>query len=78
MLSSAVESGVSIAFILTFLRHQSYQAEKAEARRKAEMRLSVHRTMTGRGSKRNSGKRISQGWESGGENVRPVIAVHGP
>jgi hypothetical protein len=66
-----------IGFILTFIRYQAYQAEKAEARRKAEMRLSVHRTMTGRGSKRYSGnKRISRGWESGGETVTPVINVH--
>ena len=63
---------------MTFVRYQAYQAEKEEARRKAEMRLSVHRTMTGRGTRGYSGRgRVRKGWEAGGEMVRPVINVHG-
>ena len=82
IVATALEVFIIIFYLLTALDYSAVKSSEEEALRISEMRMSVHRTMTGRAARRAdynrrkpSKKALRKGWEVGGKLGTPKINI---
>jgi hypothetical protein len=68
IVAAVLELVILTLFLLTYQLYYTVQSAKEEAQRIADMRKSVHRTMTGSG-RRSIAKGRLRGWEAGADGM---------